>query len=91
MKVLFILLVFIFSNIANAKNFSFKKLVDLKDPWGATFIDKDNMLITEKSGSIKLININNKNISLINHNLKFLEHGQGGLLNCLPENFHLPD
>ena len=40
MKVLFILLIFIFSNIANAKNLSFKKLVDLKDPWGSTFINE---------------------------------------------------
>ncbi len=86
MKVLFILLIFIFSNIANAKNLSFKKLVDLKDPWGSTFIDKDNILVTEKSGAIKLININNKNISSINHNLKFLEHGQGGLLDILVNN-----
>ncbi len=86
MKIFFILLILIFSNIANANNFSFKKLVDLKDPWGATFIDKDNMLITEKGGAIKLININNKDISLINHNLKFLEYGQGGLLDILINN-----
>ncbi len=83
MKILFILLIFIFPNLANAKNFDFKKIVDLKDPWGSTFIDKDNILITEKGGNIKLVNVNNKNIYLINHNLNFLEHGQGGLLDIL--------
>ncbi len=82
-KFFFILFIIIFSNLANAKNFNLEKLVDLKDPWGSTFIDQNNLLITEKSGAIKLINLNSKNISLINHNLNFLEHGQGGLLDIL--------
>ena len=83
MKILFILLILIFSNIAKAEDFNFKKIVDLKDPWGSTFVSQNNILITEKGGSIKLVNINNKNINLINHNLNFLEHGQGGLLDVL--------
>ena len=82
-KIFFILFIFIFSNIANAKNFNLKKLVDLKDPWGSTFIDENNLLISEKSGAIKLFNLDNKNIDLISHNLNFLEHGQGGLLDIL--------
>ena len=86
MKLLFILLTFIFSNIASAENLKFKKLVDLEDPWGSTFIDKNNMLVTEKSGAIKLINVNSKNINIINHNLNFIEHGQGGLLDILFNN-----
>ena len=83
MKIIFILLIFIFPNIANAENFNFKKIVDLKDPWGSTFVDQNNILITEKGGVIKLVNIKNKDINLINHNLNFLEHGQGGLLDIL--------
>ena len=83
MKIFFIFLIFIFSNIASAKNFNFKKIVDLKDPWGSTFVDHNNILITEKSGIIKLVDITNKDIDLINHNLNFLEHGQGGLLDVL--------
>ena len=63
MKILFILLILIFSNIASAENFNFKKLVDLNDPWGSTFIDQNYILVTEKSGAIKLININNKKIN----------------------------
>ena len=54
------MLIFIFSNIASAENLNFKKIKDLKDPWGSTFIDENNLLITEKGGLIKLININNK-------------------------------
>ncbi len=83
MKILFILLIFIFSNIAYAGNFQFKKIVDLKDPWGSTFINENNLLITEKSGTIKLVNIHNYNISIINHNLNFIENKQGGLLDIL--------
>ena len=52
MKTIFILFFFILSNIAHAKDFSFKKLVDLNDPWGSTFIDENNLLITEKGGAI---------------------------------------
>ena len=83
MKIFFIFLIFIFSNIANAENLNFKKIVDLKDPWGSTFVDENNLLITEKGGLIKLVNINNNEINLINHNLNFLEHGQGGLLDII--------
>ncbi len=83
MKIIFILLIFLFPNIANAENLIFRKIVDLKDPWGSTFVDENNILITEKGGLIKLVNIKNKNIDLITHNLNFLEHGQGGLLDIL--------
>ena len=72
MKIIFILLIFIFPNIASAKNLNFTKIVNLESPWGSTFIDDNNLLITEKSGTIKLINIKNKSISVINHNLNFL-------------------
>ena len=72
MKILFILLILIFSNIAKAEDFNFKKIIDLKDPWGSTFISQINILITEKGGSIKLVYIKNKTINLINHNLNIL-------------------
>ena len=61
-------------------------MIDLNSPWGSTFINNKELLITEKSGSIKLINLNTKKISNINHNLNFLEHGQGGLLDILYKN-----
>ena len=83
MKIIFILLILIFPNIVCAENLNFTKIVNLSYPWGSTFIDNNNILITEKSGAIKLINIKNKSISVINHNLNFLEHGQGGLLDIL--------
>ncbi len=84
MKFFFVLLVFLinFSHISKA-DFQLKKIIDLKDPWGSSFIDKNNLIVTEKSGSIKLINVDTKNLKEIKHNLNFLEHGQGGLLDIL--------
>ena len=66
-----------------AENLNFKKIVNLKSPWGSTFISDTELLITEKSGKIKLINLNTNKISSLNHNLNYLEHGQGGLLDIL--------
>ena len=74
---------FISINVTFAENFNFKKIVDLDDPWGSTFISNDKLLITEKSGKIKFINLNSKEISEVKHNLNYLEHGQGGLLDVL--------
>ncbi len=84
MKRFFILFFFIvfFPNISYA-NFEFQKLVNLKDPWGSTFVDENNLIITEKNGSIKLFNIKSKKITSLEHNLNILEHGQGGLLDIL--------
>ena len=50
---------------------------------GIYIVSNDKLLITEKSGKIKLINLNSKKISEIGHNLNYLEHGQGGLLDIL--------
>ncbi len=68
-----------------AENLKFEKIVDLNDPWGSSFINDNEIIITEKSGKIKIININSKNILELKHNLNFLEHGQGGLLDIIYE------
>ena len=44
------------------------------------------LLVTEKPGNIKLINIKEKKVNKILHNLKILEDGQGGLLDILFKN-----
>ncbi|MCJ8325603.1 MAG: PQQ-dependent sugar dehydrogenase [Campylobacterales bacterium] len=49
-------------------------------PWGLTFIKKDSLLISIKKGDILLLNLKNKNIKYIKHNLNILHKGQGGLL-----------
>jgi|TARA_B100000925_G_scaffold95076_1_gene69212 glucose/arabinose dehydrogenase len=71
--------------ISNGNSFEIKlsKIVDLENPWGSTFINNDELLVTEKYGSIKLINLKNKKVTSINHNIDFLVDGQGGLLDIL--------
>ncbi len=79
--------VFVFYiSVSIAENINLRKIVDLSNPWGSTFINEKEFLITEKSGKIKLINLNSKRINIINHNLNYLEHGQGGLLDILFKN-----
>jgi quinoprotein glucose dehydrogenase len=56
---------------------------NLDSPWSFSFISDNNVLVTEKSGNIKLINLSTKKIKKIKHNLNILEDGQGGLLEVL--------
>ena len=63
--------------------FKFKKIAPLDKPWGSSFISNDEIIITEKSGKIKIINILTNNVIQVEHNLNFLEHRQGGLLDIL--------
>ena len=59
---------------------------DLKNPWSLSFITDENILITEKSGNLLKINLTNKKIKKLTHNLNILEDGQGGLLEVLFKN-----
>ena len=85
MKIFFILVFFIINFQSNslADDFNFKKIVNLNNPWGSSFINNEEIIITEKSGKIKLANIVSKKIIEIKHNLNFLEYGQGGLLDIV--------
>ena len=58
----------------------------LKNPWSLSFITDENILITEKSGNLLNINLANKKIKKLTHNLNILEDGQGGLLEVLYKN-----
>ena len=58
----------------------------LNSPWSLSFITDDDILVTEKSGSLLKINLINKKINKFNHNLNILEDGQGGLLEVLYKN-----
>ena len=55
----------------------------LNNPWSLSFITNKDILITEKSGNLLKINLNNKKIVKLKHNLNILEGGQGGLLEVL--------
>ena len=58
----------------------------LSHPWGMTFIDNENLLITEKSGRLLKINIATGKQIEINHQLNIFTGRQGGLLDVLFHN-----
>jgi len=78
MKIILISIFLIFTNltISYSKNYNFKKLVKLNEPWGSSFISNDEIIVTEKDGKIKIVNINLKSTFEVKHNLNFLNVGQ---------------
>tara|TARA_Y100000590_G_scaffold418976_1_gene520313 strand:+ start:549 stop:1709 length:1161 start_codon:yes stop_codon:yes gene_type:complete len=57
---------------------------DLNSPWGMTFIDNENFLITEKTGRLLKINVNTGSKVEISHELNIhTKTRQGGLLDVL--------
>ena len=82
-KIVLIFFLIIKSTLTLAEDYNFKKLVTLNSPWGSAFINDEELIITEKGGKIKIINIINNKIFEVNHNLNFREHGQGGLLDII--------
>ena len=80
---LFIFIILNFPSISLSENLKFKKIVSLDKPWGSSFISNDEIIITEKSGKIKIVNILTNDVTQVEHNLNFLEYGQGGLLDIL--------
>ena len=53
---------------------------NLDSPWSITQVNENIFLINEKGGNIKFFDKSKKTLKKINHNLKILEHGQGGLM-----------
>ena len=81
----FLLIIFflLFTSKSYSNNYIFTKIIELKEPWGSSFINNDEIIITEKSGKIKIVNVVSKEVLEINHNLNFSEVGQGGLLDII--------
>ena len=85
-KLIIFLFIFNFTNLYSS-DFKFEKISnDLNKPWSLSFIDKENVIITEKTGRLLILNIDNKRINEIKHNLSVISLGQGGLLDVLYEN-----
>ena len=89
-KKFFLLILFLlFSTNGYSQNYSFKKITKLEEPWGSSFISNDEIIVTEKDGKIKIVNINSKNTFEVKHNLNFLNVGQGGLLDIIYQDDNL--
>ena len=90
MKKLFILIFFFISSNICASEIKLEKIVeDLDKPWSLTFVDKDNIIFTEKSGKLFGLNLKDKKVIEIRLNLSVLENGQGGLLDVLYDDQHI--
>jgi len=82
--ILFLIIILIQTLNLKAEDFKLNQIIsELDKPWSLTFKNKNEILITEKSGQIILINLKDNKKKKINHNLKILEDGQGGLLEIL--------
>ena len=85
MQIITLTIIFLFMNISfsYSEKYSFEKIVTLDEPWGSSFVNNDELIITEKAGKIKIVNIKSKEINEIKHNLNYFVHGQGGLLDII--------
>ena len=87
-KIIFFLIIILIQTLnLKAEDFKLDQIISgLNSPWSLSFKNQDEILITEKSGKILFIDLKNKTIKNINHNLDILEDGQGGLLEILYHN-----
>ena len=86
MKKIIVIFILILIQTLNLKSEDFKlnQLISgLNSPWSLTFKNENEILITEKSGQILLVNLKDNKIKEVKHNLDVLEDGQGGLLEIL--------
>ncbi|MBV69113.1 MAG: glucose dehydrogenase [Pelagibacterales bacterium] len=80
---IFILFLKLFTIFELKAEITIKRLIELDNPWSIAFIDKNNLLLTEKKGKIKLFNIDKNEIKNLLHNLNIYNKGQGGLLDII--------
>jgi quinoprotein glucose dehydrogenase len=50
-----------FSSVSYSDDYSLTEITKLDEPWGSAFISNDEIIVTEKDGKIKIVNINSKN------------------------------
>ena len=84
-KKVFIFLIFLIQTIhLDSRELKLEEVISGMDsPWSLSFISKNKIIISEKPGNLIIVNLEDKKIKRVNHNLKILEDGQGGLLEVL--------
>ena len=84
MKKILIILFFLTHTSVHSLGIKFEKIFEgLNKPWSLSFINKENIILTEKNGKLFTLNIVSKSINEIKHNLSLVNLGQGGLLDVL--------
>ena len=89
MKNIILFFLFYMAQFLNLSSYELKLdelITGLNKPWSLSFINNEDILVTEKSGNLLKINLINKKVNKLNHNLNILEDGQGGLLEVLYKN-----
>ena len=87
LKLIIIILVYLFHfGSAYSKTFISQVGTNLSYPWGVSKIDNENVLVTEKSGRLKKINVVTGKSITIKNIPKVLYLSQGGLLDVFVEN-----
>ena len=82
-KLVIFLFLFTINNLYSSE-VKLEKIFDgFEKPWSLSFIDDENIVITEKSGKLFTLSLQSKKKFEIKHNLFLLEDGQGGLLDVL--------
>jgi len=80
----FFIIIFLNKNVLSLDSQYKLKILksNLSYPWSLTFINDNQVLISEKSGKIKLFDIQSNKITKIDHNLNVIrdKNSQGGLL-----------
>ena len=72
--------------VTSAQALSLQKTsVILDAPWGMTWFDENRLLITQKSGEIFKVNIQEFSQTSIKHNIPSVQYGQGGMLDIISE------
>ena len=91
MRFILLIIIIFFSKVSlsYSKSYNFIQLVSLNEPWGSSFINDEELIITEKTGKIKIVNITSKEAYEVKHNLNYFVHGQGGLLDIIYQNENL--
>ena len=82
----FILIIFLFLTFnLNASEYKLEKVISgLNKPWGMSFINDNELFLTQKSGEILKINLTTKEVKNFSHNLKVVQpHWQAGMLDII--------
>ena len=73
-KIILSLIIYLtFSHLHSLEIKLVKIFEGLNKPWSLSFIDENNILVTEKPGNLLIINLKNKTKSLISHNLSVVK------------------
>jgi glucose/arabinose dehydrogenase len=85
MRNLFILLfLYLIPLHSQSSEIKLEKIFDgLDKPWSLSFINSKSIIITEKGGKLLYLNLNDRKLTEIKHNLSLISLGQGGLLDVL--------